>query len=53
VTVCLDGVDWFLEGSAHGKYHVVDRYCPDEGAFKAAGMYMVKLARLNIGLRLK
>jgi hypothetical protein len=52
-TVCLDGVDWFLEGSALGKYHVVDRYCPDEGAFKTAGMYMVKLARLNIGLRLK
>ncbi len=53
VTVCLDGVDWFLEGSALGKYHVVDRYCPDEGAFKAVGMYIVKLARLNIGLRLK
>ena len=53
VTVCLDGVDWFLEGSALGKYHVVDRYCPDEGAFKSVGMYMVKLARLNIGLRLK
>jgi hypothetical protein len=52
-TVCLDGVDWFLEGSARGTYHVVDRYCPDEGAFKAVGMYMVKLARLNIGLRLK
>jgi len=53
MTVCLDGVDWFLEGSARGTYHVVDRYCPDEGAFKAVGMYMVKLARRNIGLRLK
>jgi hypothetical protein len=53
ITVCLDGVDWFLEGSASGKYHVVDRYCPDEGPFKSVGMYMVKLARLNIGLRLK
>ena len=52
-TVCLDGVDWFLEGSAHGTYHVVDRYCPDEGAFKAVGMYIVKLAQLKIGLRLK
>jgi len=52
-TVCLDGVDWFLEGSARGTYHVVDRYCPDDGGFKAVGMYMVRLARLNIGLRLK
>lgn len=53
LTVCLDGTDWFLEGSAVSKYHVVDRYCPESGAFKAVGLYMVKLARLNIGLRLK
>ena len=53
VTVCLDGVDWFLEGSALGKYHVVDRYCPDAGGLKDVGTYMVKLAQLNIGLRLK
>ena len=53
MTACLDGVGWFLEGSARSKYHVVDRYCPDSDAFKAVGLYMVKLARLNIGLRLK
>jgi hypothetical protein len=53
VTVCLDGTDWFLEASATDRYHVVDRYCPEADAFKAVGMFMVKLARLNIGLRLK
>jgi hypothetical protein len=50
VTVCLDGVDWFLEGSVQNKYHVVDRYCPEEGAFKAVGVYVIKLARVPFKL---
>jgi hypothetical protein len=53
VTVCLDGVDWFLEGSVQDKYHVVDRYCPEEGTFKAVGMYVIKLAHVPFKLPLR
>jgi hypothetical protein len=52
-TVCLDGVDWFLEGSVQHKYHVVDRDCPDEGPFKAVGMYVIHLARVPFNFPLR
>jgi len=48
VMICLDNTQWYLEGVKDGKYHVVDRYCPDPGAFKAIGLYMVKLSNLGI-----
>jgi hypothetical protein len=52
LTICLDDTDWFLEGVSSGKYHVVDRYCPEANSFKAVGLYMVRLARLGIDLLL-
>ena len=53
VTVCLDGVDWFLEGSVQDQYHVVDRYCPEEGPLKAVGMYVINLSRVPFKLPLR
>jgi hypothetical protein len=47
-TICLDNTDWYLEGIKGGKYHVVDRYCPESQNFKAIGLYMVKLSRLGV-----
>jgi hypothetical protein len=48
VTICLDNTGWYLEGVKDGKYHVVDRYCPDSQSFKAIGLYMVKLSKLGV-----
>ncbi|MCA1594613.1 MAG: hypothetical protein LC754_18690 [Acidobacteria bacterium] len=48
VSICLDNTDWYLEGVRGGKYHVVDRYCPELRNFKAIGLYMVKLSKLDI-----
>jgi hypothetical protein len=48
VTICLDNTDWYLEGVRGGKYHVVDRYCPESQSFKAIGLYLVKLSKLGV-----
>jgi hypothetical protein len=48
VAICLDDTDWYLEGVQDGKYHVVDRYCPESQDFKAIGLYMVKLSKLSV-----
>jgi hypothetical protein len=48
VTICLDNTGWYLEGVKDGKYHVVDRYCPELQSFKAIGLYMVKLSKLGV-----
>jgi hypothetical protein len=49
MTICLDGSEWTLEGVKNGKYHVVNRYCPEVKAFQAIGLYLVERS----GLRLK
>lgn len=28
----LDGSEWIIEGTAYGKYHVVDRWCPESNS---------------------
>jgi hypothetical protein len=48
LTVCLDGTSWYLEGVKAGTYQAVDRYCPASKAFKAVGLYMLKLSKLGI-----
>ena len=47
-TICLDNTNWYLEGVKDGKYHVVDRYCPESQGFKAIGLYMVKISKLGV-----
>ncbi len=48
VTICLDSTSWILEGVSGGKYHVVDRYCPERKGVKEVGLYMVKLTKWKI-----
>jgi hypothetical protein len=48
VTICLDSTSWILEGVSGGKYHVVERYCPERKGVKEVGLYMVKLTRWGI-----
>lgn len=48
VEICLDGSDWFLEGVRGGKYHFVNRYCPDSKPFEAIGLRLVKLSKLGV-----
>jgi hypothetical protein len=48
LTVCLDGTSWYLEGAKAGTYQAVDRYCPASKAFKAVGLYILKLSKLGI-----
>jgi hypothetical protein len=51
ITVCLDSTTWIIEGIRDGEYHVAARYCPDEAAFKAAGLYLVRLTRFRVQAR--
>ena len=37
-----------IEGVKKGKYHMVDRWCPEEGAFREAALLLIKLSRLKI-----
>jgi len=36
------------EGVKKGKYHIVDRWCPEEGVYREAALYLIKLSRLKI-----
>ena len=44
----LDEADWIIEGTKNGKYHIVDRWSPEEGPFREAALYLVKLTQLKI-----
>jgi len=48
ITVCLDGSEWVIEGVKDGKYHVVNRYCPEVKSFLAVGLHLVKISGLNV-----
>jgi hypothetical protein len=41
----LDGAQWIIEGVTDGRYHVVDRWSPDDGPFRKAAL----LLALNLG----
>ena len=45
---CMDSTSWILEGMRRGKYHVVDRYCPELKGVKEIGLHMVKLTKWKI-----
>ncbi|MGD9589004.1 MAG: hypothetical protein AB7Q37_01940 [Pyrinomonadaceae bacterium] len=48
VEICLDGSEWMLEGVKNGRFHAVNRYCPEVKSFKAIGAYLAKLSGLKI-----
>ncbi|HEX2269944.1 MAG TPA: hypothetical protein VHH35_10430 [Pyrinomonadaceae bacterium] len=43
----LDGVSFLLEGKRDGKYHVVDRWVPEDESFLDLCGYMVELTNLT------
>ena len=46
--VNLDGAQWIMEGVLGGRYHVVDRWSPDEGPFRKAALFLaINLGDLN------
>ena len=45
----LDGARWIFEGVKAGAYHVVDRWCPENGPVRTIGLnMMIKLAKLKL-----
>ena len=44
----LDGAQWIIEGMSDGKYHVVERWSPDEGNVREIGLYFLKMSALNL-----
>lgn len=43
-----DGAQWILEGRVGSKYHVVDRWSPEAGSFRALALAFLKLARVTV-----
>jgi hypothetical protein len=45
----LDGSQWIVEGrSGSGKYHLVDRWTPRQGAYRDAGLVFLTLAGISV-----
>jgi enterochelin esterase family protein len=44
----VDGATWILEGSQNGKYHSVDRWSPESGAFREACLFLFQLSGLTV-----
>jgi hypothetical protein len=42
----FDGAQWILESYREGRYHVVDRQSPDDGAYRDACMYLLRQSGL-------
>jgi len=41
-----DGARWILEGARDGRYHVVDEWTPQSGAYREACLHLLKLSGL-------
>jgi hypothetical protein len=44
--MCNDGAQWMMEGYREGRYHVVGRQCPGDGAYRDACMYLLRQSGL-------
>ncbi len=42
-----DGEQWIMEGVKNGKYHVVDRWSPDEGSYLEFCGYLLTISRVD------
>ncbi|WP_435277121.1 hypothetical protein ACMAZF_09550 [Psychrobium sp. nBUS_13] len=47
-TMGFDGSQWIFEASKKGRYHVVDRWSPDDGCFYEIGVELMSLSNLKI-----
>lgn len=43
----FDGAQWIVEGLYNGKYHMVDRWSPKEGAARNIGLFLLDLSGLR------
>jgi hypothetical protein len=44
----LDGAQWVLEGVKSNRYHIVDRWSPENGKFRDACIHLLKLSGRDI-----
>jgi hypothetical protein len=44
----LDGAGWLFEGVKSGQYHVVDRQSPEQGDFREACVYLLRISGVKI-----
>jgi hypothetical protein len=42
-----DGAQWILEAVKENRYHIVDRWSPENGAYRAACVYLLKLSGID------
>lgn len=42
-----DGAEWILEGVRNGRYHFVERWNPESGAYREACLYLLKLSGVD------
>jgi hypothetical protein len=42
-----DGAEWILEGVKNGRYHIVERWSPESGAYREACLYLLKLSGVD------
>jgi hypothetical protein len=45
-----DGAQWIIEAYRQGRYHLVDRQCPEPGSFREAGLYLLRISGLLEGI---
>lgn len=43
-----DGAEWVLEGARPGQYHVVYRWSPESGPFRAACLELLKMSSVSM-----
>lgn len=43
----LDGARWILEGVKNNRYHIVDRWTPENGKYRDACIFLLKLSGIN------
>lgn len=43
-----DGAQWILEGVKENRYHVVDRWTPRTGEYRAACLYLLRLSGVEV-----
>ena len=44
----FDGAQWIFEGVKGGRYHVVDRWTPQNGSYRELCLYVLKLSGLKV-----
>jgi hypothetical protein len=43
-----DGAQWIVEGVREGYYHLADCWSPDDGSYRAACLYLLKISDIGI-----